>query len=111
MAHSPPSTFGVWINATLGEDDWYLLGQNRSNRSISMDDSATWNQGSLVPLSSQGKCAAVALPLALDTQIIKPIAWSYPYSIPCSLGLNQLAPVVILYFHPLTACMSLQDIE
>ena len=64
-----------------------------------------------MPPSFQGKCAAVALPLAADTPITKLLVCSCPHSIPCSLGLDQLVPVVILYFHPPTACMPLQTIE
>ena len=83
------------------------LVENKTNRSISLDDSTNWDWGSPLPPSFQGKCATVALPLVVDTPITRVLAWSCPHGIPCSLGLDQLASVVILYFCPPTAYMSL----
>ena len=76
-----------------------------------MDDSANWDRESLVPPSFQGKCPAVALPLAVDTPITRLLVWSCPHDNLCSLGFDQLAPVVIQYFRPPTAYMPLQDVE
>ena len=64
-----------------------------------------------MPLSFQGKCTVVALPLVVDTPITKLLIWPCPHDNLCSLGLDELAPIVILYFCPLTACMPLQSIE
>ena len=78
---------------------------------MSLDDATKWDRGSPIPLSLQDQCAAVAMPLAVDTPIARVLACSCPHDISCTLGLDQPTPIVILYFRPLTTYIPLQDIE
>ena len=56
------------MNATLGEDGWHLLRSKADPTEVSpLDDFANWDWGPPIPPSIQGKCAAVAMPLAVET--------------------------------------------
>ena len=67
MAHSPPSISEGRMNATLGKDGWHLRGEKQIQLKYLYARLATWYWGSPVPPSIQGKYAAVAMPLDVET--------------------------------------------